>query len=103
MFQIDAMEYQIKRKTNYGLFTDVSKSLNMFFGDTSGRTVSMRTAHGFKNIFNCQQMDDDDAEHIVHAGMGTAYLLLKSKNENEHASGIILSIILLCCYQSGNK
>jgi hypothetical protein len=92
---------QLSNKVNYGVITDVSKSLNQFFGDQTGRTVSVRTAHGFKNIFNCPEMEEDAAEFIVHTGMVTAYTLLKSKKESDNGSGLLLSLGLLLCYQSG--
>ncbi len=92
---------KIGTKTNYGVFTDVSKGLNKFFGDTSGRTVSLRTAHGFKNFFNAKSMDDDTAEFIVHSGMVTATKLLNSKKETDNSSGVLLSLALFVFYQAG--
>lgn len=88
-------------KTNYGVLTDVSKGLNQFFGDNSGRTVSLRTAHGFKNFFNAKSMDDDTAEFIVHGGMVAATTLLNSKNETDRSSGVMLSLTLFVFYQVG--
>lgn len=88
-------------KTNYGVLTDVSKGLNQFFGDTSGRTVSLRTAHGFKNFFNAKNMDDDAAEFIIHGGMIAATNLLNSKKETDRSSGFMLSMALFMFYQAG--
>lgn len=95
------MKHQVSNKVNYGIVTDASKSLNQIFGDQTGRTVSVRTAHGFKNIFNCPEMEEDAAELIVHTGMVTAYALLKSNKESEKGAGLLLSLGLLLCYQSG--
>ncbi len=95
------MNNQLSTKANYGIITDVSKSLNQFLGDETGRTVSVRTAHGFKNVFNCPEMDEDAAEFIVHTGMAAAYSLLKSEKDSENGAGLMLSLGLLLCYQSG--
>lgn len=95
------MKRQLANKVNYGVVTDASKSLNQFFGDQTGRTVSVRTADGFKNMFNCPEMDEDAAELIVHTGMVTAYTLLKSGKESDKGAGLLLSLGLLLCYQSG--
>lgn len=88
-------------KTNYGMLTEVSKSLNQFFGDESGRTVSSRTAHGFKEVFNCKNMDDDMAEFIVHGGMLSAGALMNSANENDKGSGTLLTLFLVLLYHAG--
>lgn len=88
-------------KSSYGALTDASKELNKILGDTSGRTVSRRTAHGLKNFFNAKSMDDDAAELIVHGGMVAASRLLKSTKESEKSNGILLSFALLICYQAG--
>jgi len=90
-----------KIQTNYGALTDVSKGLNQFFGDNSGRTVSTRTAHGFKKFFNAEKMDDDAAEFIVHGGMVAATKLLKSKKDTDQSYGVMLSLALFVFYQSG--
>jgi hypothetical protein len=92
---------QLQSRTNYGAITDISKSLNLSLGDKSGRTVCLRTAHGFKSIFNCNYMHDDAAELIVHSGMVTAFRLINSKNKNEQGAGVLLSFALLLCYQEG--
>jgi len=93
---------RVKKKTiNYGVLTDVSKDLNQFFGDNSGRTVSTRTAHGFKNFFNAKSIDDEAAEFIVHSGMIAATTLLNSKKETEKSNGLMLSLALFLFYQAG--
>lgn len=88
-------------RANYGVLTDVSKGLNQFFGDNTGRTVSTRTAHGFKNFFNAKSMDNDAAEFIVHGGMIAATKLLNSKKETDRSNGVMLSLALFVFYQSG--
>jgi N-acetylglucosamine kinase-like BadF-type ATPase len=88
-------------KTNYGVLTDVSKGVNQFFGDDTGRTVSNRTAHGFKNFFNAKSMDDNAAEFIVHGGMVAATKLLNSKKETDRSNGFMLSMALFVFYQAG--
>lgn len=93
---------RVKKVTNnYGVLTDVSKDLNQFFGDNSGRTVSSRTAHGFKNFFNAKSMDYEAAEFIVHGGMVAATTLLNSKKETEKSNGLMLSLALFLFYQAG--
>jgi N-acetylglucosamine kinase-like BadF-type ATPase len=87
--------------TNYGVLSDVSKGLNQFFGDNTGRTVSTRAANGFKNFFNAKSMDDDAAEFIVHGGMVAATKLLNSKKETERSNGFMLSMALFLFYQAG--
>lgn len=87
--------------SNYGVLTDVSKGLNHFFGDNSGRTVSTRTAHGFKDFFNAKSMEDEAAEFIVHGGMIAATKLLNSKKESERSNGVMLSLALFLFYQTG--
>ena len=42
-------------RRDFGALTDVSKELNQMFGDKSGRTVSMRTTHGFKDAFSSRR------------------------------------------------
>lgn len=90
-----------KYKRNYGFLTDASKAINEGLGDKSGRTVSMRTAHGFKNTFDLENMDDDTAEDIVHGGMIASAALLASKNEGAKIGGLLLLIGLVACYQNG--
>jgi hypothetical protein len=88
-------------KTNYGAFTDFSRALNDILGDKSGRSVSYRTAQGFRNLFNVREIEDENAEHIVHAGMLTAGALLHSKDEGSRTTGALLSFALFLCYQAG--
>jgi hypothetical protein len=95
------MKYYYRRKTNYGALTDFSKALNEGFGDNSGRTITNRTAQGFKDVFNTQDMDEETAEVIVHTGMASAALLLNSPDEGHKATGALLSLALFICYQSG--
>lgn len=95
------MRKRVNIKTSYGVVTDISKELNQFFGDSSGRTVSRRTAHGFKSFFNANNMNDDTAEFIVHGGMIAAGRLLNSKNETGKSNGFLLSMALFLCYQAG--
>lgn len=45
-----------------------SSDLNHKLGDDSGRTVCLRTTHGFKKFFN-SDMEDLKAEKIVHVVM----------------------------------
>ena len=42
----------LKSNRNYGALSEVSKTINYSLGDRSGRSVSMRTAQGFKKSFN---------------------------------------------------
>lgn len=93
--------YKLPVKRNFGTITEVSKSINEFFGDNSGRTVSLRTAHGLKNLFKAHEMGEDTAEDIVHAGMIATGTMLRSKDENTKATGAFLSLVLFCCYQAG--
>ena len=95
------MQYYYRRNTNYGALTDLSKALNEMFGDSTGRTVSNRTAHGFKQVFNSPGMDEDTAEAIVHTGMAGAALLLRSPDEGHRATGLLLTLGLFICYQNG--
>lgn len=92
----------ISKKRNYGLLTDASKAINEALGDKTGRTVSMRTAHGFKNTFNLNEtMDDNTAEDIVHAGMVASAALLVNKNDGAKIAGALLLLGLIGCYQNG--
>lgn len=95
------MQRKKNTKSNYGALTDISKDLNQFFGDRSGRTVSRRTADGFKNFFNSNALDNDAAEFIVHGGMIAATKLLNSKKETDRSNGFMLSMALFLCYQAG--
>ncbi len=88
-------------KRNYGAITELSKDINRAFGDKSGRTVSTRTADGFKNTFNLQNMNDHDAEDIVHLSMTSTALLLSAKSDGAKACGVLLLAALFACYQNG--
>ncbi len=94
------MENRVSRN-EYGVLTDLSKSLNMLFGDGSGRTVSRRTVHGFKRAFNINDLSDENAEHIIHSAMISTGLLLTSKKSNFNLLGLLLLIGLVACYQNG--
>ncbi len=89
--------------TNYGPITDVSKFLNKAAGDNSERSISLRTAHGFKDFFNLDKLDDDAAELIVHGGMTATILLLRSKKGGANAAGFLLLAGLLACYLKGRQ
>ncbi|HTA81463.1 MAG TPA: hypothetical protein VK783_00885 [Bacteroidia bacterium] len=95
----------IKPERNYGALTEASKSLNRALGDRTGRTVSIRTAHGFKRAFNLSDydMDDNTAEDIVHGGMTVATALISSKSDGAKVGGILLLLGLFVCYQSGKE
>jgi hypothetical protein len=84
---------------DYGLLTDISKSVNQLLGDTSGRTVSMRTAQGFKCAFGVN-VSDDRAEDIVHLGMIASVSLLRSEKEGSRTSGFLLALGLAICYHN---
>lgn len=92
---------QSMHRSNYGILTNFSKSLNDFFGDFTGRTVSHRTAQGFRHLFKVNGIDDEDAEHIVHASMIAAGACLKSKDEGTQTTGALLAFALILCYQAG--
>ena len=92
-----------KSTRNFGVSTDFSKSVNRTFGDATGRSVSMRTAHGFKNTFKLSdyEMHDDTAEDIVHGGMVIATSLLSAKSDGAKVGGLLLLLGLFLCYQNG--
>jgi len=86
---------------NFGAITDVSAELNNLFGDDTGRSISLRTAHGFKNAFSLDNLDDNAAEDIVHGFMLLTPVLLSRKNDAANAIGIVLLAGLLGCYLAG--
>jgi hypothetical protein len=88
-------------KRNYGVLTDASKDLNRSLGDKSGRTVSMRTAHGLKKSFNLNKMSDDTAEDIVHGAMIATTALLNSKDSGDKAIDAFMTFALMTFYQDG--
>jgi hypothetical protein len=88
-------------KRNYGVLTEMSKSLNELLGDNSGRSVSRRTTQGFKKAFDIKNIDDEDAEDIVHTAMISTGLLLASKNDNSKVFGALLLAGLIACYHIG--
>lgn len=87
---------------DYGILSDASKSANRLLGDTSGRSISMRTAHGFKKTFQAD-ISDNTAEDIVHFGMAATVGLLSSESEGARAGGILLGLGLLFMYQNGQE
>ncbi len=46
-----------------------SEELNKGFGDESGRTICLRTVHGFKIMFNRDDMSDESVMGIIHGVM----------------------------------
>ena len=86
---------------DYGVLTDISEGLNKFFGDTSGRTVSLRTSHGFKKTFNLD-ISDKLAEDVMHSGMVYSAYNLFSKKGNKIV-GLLSLIALIALYQNGKK
>lgn len=91
----------LKSKRDYGFLSEASKSLNSALGDTSGRSISMRTAQGFKNTFKLDEMHEDTAEDIVHAGMVASAFLIKSEDQGKKVVGFFLGLGLLYCYHNG--
>ena len=102
-FNYKIIKMKSQNRLNYGALTDFSKALNDMVGDKTGRTVSHRTASGLKKIFKVEEMSNDDAEHIVHAGMAAAGILVSSKDENLMATGALLGLGLFICYQEGKR
>lgn len=92
---------QLKSERDYGVLSDVSKTINYALGDRTGRSVSMRTAQGFKNSFKLDDMHEDTAEDIVHLGMVATASLVNSKNDNAKLLGLLLGIGLTVCYLNG--
>lgn len=92
---------------NYGVFTDISKGINSALGDTTGRTVSRRTAHGFKVMTSSNNMHDDSAEFIVHMAMIGAVLggtmATSNKGRNVVILVIFLLVLLFICYHLGKE
>ncbi len=93
------MKKDLTYNRDYGVLTDMSEGLNEFFGDTSGRTVSLRTSHGFKKTFGLN-ISDETAEDVMHAGMIYSAHNLLSKNGNRGA-GFLSLIALIAFYQNG--
>lgn len=96
-----------KSTRNFGVGTEISKGINEALGDTSGRTVSRRTAHGLKKILDKPEMHDDVAEDIVHGGMIGALLILLSggQRRNNFMLGLLvfLLIVLFIFYHIGKN
>jgi hypothetical protein len=99
----EVIPFYLKSQTEYPGLTDVSKAMNELLGDTTGRTVSRRTAHGFRRVFNTPDMHEDKAEGIVHGGMITTVVLLKSKDEGAKLLGLLLLLGLGALYLEGKE
>lgn len=87
-------------KDNSGIWAALSRGLNCkVFGDCSERTVSQRTAIGFKRLLGLS-MSDQNAVHIVHVAMlGSAYLIFNK--EKQSVGGVGLVLLLTVAYQIG--
>ena len=88
------------KKTDYGAFSEASRSLNAFLGDQTGRTVSRRTTHGFISSFDLD-MSENNAEHVVHGAMVASITLLSSKSTGSKIAGGLLALGLAALYQEG--
>lgn len=93
--------YTATKQRNFGFLTEVSKEINYSLGDYTDRTVSMRTAHGYKRAFNRHDIDDNTAEDIVHLIMTAAPILVSQKNDGAKAVGILVFAALFGLYQQG--
>jgi hypothetical protein len=93
------MKKDLTYNRNYGALTEISEGINEMFGDQSGRTVSLRTSHGFKRTFNLD-ISDAMAEDIVHAGMIFSAYNLMSENGNRTA-GFLTLVGLVALYHNG--
>ena len=89
-----------RKERNYGILTDISKTLNKNLGDSTGRTVSRRTAQGLQKSLN-KSISNDTAEDVVHAGMVATAMMISSENENTKLGGILIGLGLLALYQKG--
>ena len=85
---------------DYGVLTDISKSINKGLGDNSGRTVSRRTAQGLQKSLN-RPVSYNEAEDITHVGMVATAMMLKSENENVKFGGFLIGLGLVSLYQKG--
>jgi len=86
---------------HYGVVTIISKELNSILGDKSGRSISMRTSHGFKNSLKLRNIHDNDVELIVHVGILAMATLLTQKRERAKGFGAALLLGLILCYWKG--
>jgi len=91
------------KERNYGHLTVASKTVNRMFGDKSGRSVSMRTAHGLKYALNMDNLDEDLAEDIVHTAMVLTLPLISRKNNVASGIGTLLVAGLIILYRIGKK
>jgi len=85
---------------NYGLPSDMSRAANKFLGDDSGRSISLRTAHGLKKSLDLN-ISDDAAVNLTHAGMLATGLLMASKNSALRTGGLCLLGGFVALYQNG--
>lgn len=88
-------------RKNFGVWTELSKSVNRFFGDNSGRTVSRRTAQGMKEVFNRHDINDRSAEKITHVGMIATLGMILSRNKDVRNLGFIMLFVLIGVYLIG--
>ena len=89
--------------SNYGVLTDISKGMNSFFGDSSGRTVSRRTTHGFMSIFKIEESSEEKSEFHIHLIMIACLFLAAMKNKVANIFAFILLICLIIFYWTGNN
>lgn len=79
-----------------------SKELNLFFGDRTGRSISRRTAHGFKDVTGLN-ITDRDSEFLMHTVMiGTFLGLNSSKSQTRTAANVGLGALFLL-YHAGRR
>lgn len=79
---------------------NISKELNMSFGDESGRSISRRIGHGFKDVTSLN-ISDQTAEDIVHVGMLASTAGIFSKNPKAQIAGAIGATALFLLYHAG--
>lgn len=95
------MNTNLQSERNFGVFTDMSKGLNWLLGDSTGRTISLRTAHGIKNSFGLTIMSDLRAEKIAHGLMIASFAGLASQAYWKKTLGVTGVVILIIFYQMG--
>ncbi len=101
------MSNEIRRydsqERDYWLLSDGSKAANKYvLGDNSGRSISLRKGHGLKKVLNLD-ISDDNAVHLVHVGIATSLILLKSKDSGKKVLGGFLGLALFGLYQAGRQ
>lgn len=77
-----------------------SKELNLLFGDKTGRSISRRTAHGFKNVTGLK-ITSRESEVIMHGAMLASAAGLSSKNPTVRTLGGIGATALFLLYHAG--